>query len=115
MKQKIELRDNEKGKGGDVATLINAKTNALLSAPPRGFKQGFKHCGCERALRAFTRDGVLRMVGNSPCWERVELSRELHPTATRLPAAGRRTEGYGLREALRCQRLHEGLPTDTAL
>lgn len=46
-------------------------------------------------------DGLLRLVGNSPSWEREELSWELHPTGAQLPAAGRRTEGCRLRKALR--------------
>jgi len=79
-----------------VATLINAKTNTLHSAPPGGFK----HCGCERAEPS---------CGTPSCarWETARagsvggLSWELHPTATQLPAAGRRSEGCRLRGALR--------------
>lgn len=54
-----------------------------------------------RTCRAFMRDALLRPVGDSPCWERGGLSWELHPTATQLPAAGRRSEGCRLRGALR--------------
>lgn len=75
-----------KAKGGDAATLINAKTNTLRSAA----LGGFKHCGCEPAEPSCR-------TGSCGWWE------------TAPPGSGRNSAGSSIPRARSC-RLQEGAP-----